>query len=325
VTLSGLEELSLEACRALVAFELEQHAPHVAADARRELAARTSYVRFDALEGAIAGEPVLVYAATPPAAVPAVVEALRRAEIDAASRIVLDKPLGLDRASARSLNEALAGVVGSRNVFRIDHFLYHRAVQELVRWRVAHPGLLGAAHVEIVWDETRPAASPYIGVLRDMVQSHLLQLAALVTMEPPRSLARDELGQRRLDALRRLEAVGDERVGETLAELTLRAQDGTSLRLRAAKGAQSSRRQIELRFGEGFMRLEVLAGKLTVAPAGAPPSTVDLFDGTHPEPPSVRLLRDALAGDDTFTLLPEEPEECWRIVEPVLAAEAHGG
>lgn len=366
ITLSGLEEMPLEACRALVASQLKLYAPHVAADVRRELAARTSYVRADvrdtdALRDALPKQPVLVYVATPPAAVPFAVAAIRRAGIDPASRIILDKPFGLSRASARSLNEALARLVDARHVFRIDHFLYHHVVQELVRWRVEHDivplaDLLRVTHAEVVWEETRAVSTggtPYCGVIRDMVQSHLLQLVALVTMDSPRSLKPEHLAQNRLDALRRISVAGDDEAPpvrarhlsggdmvaperadaepETLAMLALRTNsprwEGTSIRLRAAKGVQSSRRHIELRFvgrsnrrAVGFVRLEVLEGKLVVGLVGARPWTVEFDIGMSSESPSVRLLRDAFVGDDTFTLLPEEPEECWRIVEPAIVA-----
>ena len=85
--------------------------------------------------------------------------------------------------------------------------------------------------------------------------------------------------------------------------------------LRAAKGAAESRRYVEFRLvPQGFVRLEVLAGTLVIAPSGAE-APAELAVSSDPESASTRLLRAALAGDDTFTLTPEEPEEMWRIVE----------
>lgn len=363
VMLSEPEEIRDDACRAFVAGQLALHAPHVAADARSELVRRTSYVRTDvhdadALRATIPRQPILLYVATPPAVVPLAVAAIRRTEIDPSSRIILDKPFGLSRASARSLNDALVGLVDARHVFRIDRFLYHHVVQELVRWRVEHDvtplaHLIRAAEVEVVWDETRVAdtgGARYCGVIRDMVQSHLLHLVALATMDSPHSLTRERLARSRLGALRRISAAAEHDESlvrahhlrevdaaaplaaegeETLATFALRAKtpqwEETLFRVRAAKGVQSSRRHIKIKFVErsngravGFLRLGVLAGKLIVGFVGARPSTIEFDIRMSSESPSVRLLRDALVDEDTFTLLPEEPEECWRIVEPVI-------
>lgn len=346
--LTGLEPMSAEECRDLLARELSEQAMHHPAEARRSLVERTSYVQADvrdpdALRVAPVTEPVLVYFATPPEAVPAALTALARAEIHRApARLVFDKPFGLDRRSAQALNERVHELADADQVFRIDHFLYHHAVQQLVRARVQSDplslvDLLSVTDVEIVWDETRAAqsASPfYAGAMRDMIQSHLLQLAALVTMRSPGSLTHARLARCRLEALKAITAVADPSSPsrgsepETFATLPLRSQlprwRDVGFLLRAANGVSESRRHIELRFARpgraqpGFVRLEVLAGILAVGTQGTRAAPVEFEISNDAETASTRLLRAALHGDDTFALDPREPEEAWRIVEPVL-------
>lgn len=346
--LTGLEPMSVQECRDLLARELSEHALHHPAEARRSLVERTSYVQADvrdpdALRAAPVTEPVLVYFATPPEAVPAALTALAHAEIHRApARLVFDKPFGLDQRSAQELNERVRELADARQVFRIDHFLYHHAVQQLVRARVQSDplslvDLLPVTDVEIVWDETRAsqAASPfYAGAMRDMIQSHLLQLAAVLTMQSPESLTHSHFARCRLEALKAITAVADPSSPprgsepETVAVLPLRSQlprwRGVRFLLRAANGVGESRRHIELRFARpgqaqpGFIRLEVLAGILALGARGTRTAPMEFEISNDAETASTRLLRAMLHGDDTFALDPREPVEAWRIVEPVL-------
>lgn len=370
VTLTGLEPMSSEACRDLAARELSAHAGDLPSAARQSLAERLSYLQADvgdagALRGITAAEePVLIYVATPPTAAPLALEAVQTADLHRSARIVLDKPFGLSRDSARALDAQALGLVAERDLYRIDHFLYHHTVQELVRWRVqSDPLLLAAllppAEVEIVWDETRvaePRSLPYGGVVRDMIQSHLLLLAALTTMDTPAALTRDDLARARLDALRRMSILADPRSPavrgvlvrgsaadpawtastepETFARLELRSEmprwRGVRFVLRAAKGIDKSRRHIELRLAPrpartaaAYLRLEILAAKLVFG-ASTAEAPLEFPLAADAESASTRLLRAALTGDDTFTLSAQEPEEGWRIVEPLLQAWEQG-
>jgi glucose-6-phosphate 1-dehydrogenase len=354
VALTGLEPMSTEACRDLIAQALVEHAGYVPSDARRALTDRISYFKADvrdahAVRGITAAEPVLIYVATPPTAVPGALQGVRHADLHRSSRIVLDKPFGLSRRSAEALNAQVLELVAESNVYRVDHFLYHHAVQELVRWRVESDPLsladvLPLATVEIVWDETRAvhsSAFPYCGVVRDMIQSHLLQLTAVITMASPASMTRADLARNRLDALRRLANAADADSQpmrghhvpsgpETFATLALRSEmprwREVRFLLRAAKGVDQSRRHIEFRLAgqpggpsPPFVRLEVLTGRLAIGAVGVG-APLEFALSADAESASTRLLRAALVGDDTFTLSAEEPEEAWRIVEPVLQA-----
>ena len=314
VTLTGLEPLADEPLRELVPAELAERVSYLRADVRDP----------DALAPLAAVEPSLIYVATPPAAVPAALQAVGQAGLHRSARIVLDKPFGLSRSSARALNAQVLELFGESSVYRIDHFLYHHTVQELLRRRVESDPLalaeqLPVAEVEIRWDETRTAPPSSVGVMRDMIQSHLLQLAAVITMDAPASISRADLAPNRLEALRRMTRVAANESPQTSATLAVRSEmprwRQVPFVLRAAKGAETSRRHIEFRLeAPAFVRLEVLAGRIVIGAAGAD-SPVELAIDTDPESASTRLLRAALAGDDTFTLSPEEPEEAWRIVE----------
>ncbi len=362
VVVTGVEPLSVESCRDLLGRELSVHASDVQSAVREALLRRISYLQADvrdtaALQGIGMTEPVLAYVATPPETVPQALRALAYAPASPLTRIVLDKPFGLSRKSARALNAYIRATFEARQVFRIDHFLYHHVVQELLRWRVQSDplclvDLLPVERVEIVWEETRAAQSDgqsYTGAMRDMVQSHLLQLLAVVTMDSPESMTRADLAKSRLAALRRVSAAADaessstrgRHVGdspaatsskarsepETLVTLGLRSwmprwQD-VHFFLRAAKGIAQSRRCIQFRFAQrsrgaslGYVRLGVLAADLVIGREDD--SALEFCLPVDQESPSTRLLRDALVGDDTFTLDPEEPEESWRIVEPIL-------
>jgi glucose-6-phosphate 1-dehydrogenase len=344
VTLTGLEPMSAEGCHELVAEELARHASDLPSEARRSLTERISYLQADvrdsdALVPITTAEPSLIYVATPPAAVPAALDAVGHATLHRAARIVLDKPFGLSRTSAQTLNAKVLELFEESNVYRVDHFLYHHVVQELVRRRaesdpLALADLVPLADVEIRWDETRtpaPGSATDGGIMRDMIQSHLLQLTAVITMEPPASITHADLARNRLEALRRItRADAASNDSATFATLAVRSEmprwRAVPFVLRAAKGADMSRRHVEFRLvgqpdgpSPGFVRLEVLAGRLVIGAAGAE-APLEFAVSSDTESASTRLLRAALAGDDTFTLSPGEPEEAWRIVEPTAAA-----
>ena len=119
--------------------------------------------------------------------------------ITAQSRVVLEKPIGHDLASAREINDQVGSVFSEAQTFRIDHYLGKETVQNLLALRFANTiferlwNTDVIDHVQITVAETvgvEGAAGYYdhSGALRDMVQNHLLQLLCLIAMEPPVSL-----------------------------------------------------------------------------------------------------------------------------------------
>lgn len=219
LTGAGREDWDNEHFRRWAGAQLEQHAPEFPAETRQAIVSTSSYHRADVgdhreVAAAIAGDgPLAAYLALPPAVFPGAVSALFDAGLPAGSRIVLEKPFGVDLASAAALNHLLAQGMSEQEVFRVDHFLAMTTVRNILGFRLANRVLepiWSSAHIDridIVWDESlalEGRASYYdgVGALKDMVQNHLLQLFCLVAMEPPVSLGERDLRDRKVDALR---------------------------------------------------------------------------------------------------------------------------
>ena len=136
-------------------------------------------------------------------------------------RIGLEKPLGTDLRSSRQINDAVARAFPEERIFRIDHYLGKETVQNLLALRFANilfEPLWNAAHidhVQIIVSETvglegRVSFYDGAGALRDMVQNHMLQLLALVAMEPPASYEATSVRDEKVKVLRSLRLVGPE-------------------------------------------------------------------------------------------------------------------
>ncbi|MXP45059.1 glucose-6-phosphate dehydrogenase [Allopontixanthobacter sediminis] len=139
-------------------------------------------------------------------------------------RIGLEKPLGTDLASSREINDAVASAFSEDRIFRIDHYLGKETVQNLLALRFANilfEPLWNAAHIdhvqitvaETVGLEGRVAFYDDAGAIRDMVQNHMLQLLALVAMEPPGSFDATSVRDEKVKVLRSLR---DVEIGQTV-------------------------------------------------------------------------------------------------------------
>lgn len=145
-----------------------------------------------------------VYFALPPAVTVLVCDALAELTLPDDTALALEKPFGVDEASAASLNARLAKIVPENHIHRVDHFLGQSTVFNLLGLRFANrifEPLWNNDHVErvdIVYDEQlgledRARYYDRAGALVDMIQSHLLQVLAVLTMEPPASLMAADL------------------------------------------------------------------------------------------------------------------------------------
>ncbi|MEX0847953.1 MAG: glucose-6-phosphate dehydrogenase [Ilumatobacteraceae bacterium] len=136
------------------------------------------------------------YLAIPPSMFPMVAEQLASVGLDKRGRIVVEKPFGRDLASALELNNTLHSVFPEERIFRIDHYLGKESVEDLLVFRFSNTLLEPVWNrnyvrsVQITMSETigvegRGSFYDSVGSVRDVLQNHLLQVLALVAMEPP--------------------------------------------------------------------------------------------------------------------------------------------
>ncbi len=185
---------------------------------------------WDALAARLAERPEHVrpfYLATSPSLYGRICRNLERhGLITPKARVVLEKPIGHDLASARAINDEVGAVFPEAQIFRIDHYLGKETVQNLLALRFANTifeRLWNADvidHVQITVAETvgvegRGGYYDTSGALRDMVQNHMLQLLCLITMESPLSLDADAVRDEKLKVLRALKPIVPHELGVT--------------------------------------------------------------------------------------------------------------
>jgi glucose-6-phosphate 1-dehydrogenase len=147
------------------------------------------------------------------------------------ARVVIEKPLGKSGESARAVNDAIGKVFAEPQIYRIDHYLGKETVQNLMvlrfanalfelQWNSAHIDHVQITVAETLGVEGRAGYYDTAGALRDMVQNHMLQLLCLVAMEPPASLAADDVRDEKLKVLKSLKPI----TGDAVASATVRGQ-----------------------------------------------------------------------------------------------------
>lgn len=231
------------------------------------------------------------------------------------TRAIVEKPFGRDLASAKELNKALLEVYDERQIFRIDHYLGKETLQNLMvfrfgnsvwepLWTRSHIDHVQITVAEKVGLEQRADYYEKSGALRDMVQSHLLQILTLVAMEPPASYDADSVRNEKVKVLRSIRPL----LGEDIDRETVRGQytSGEAGRgYREEEGAAPDSRtetfaalrlQVEnwrwagvpfyLRTGK---RLPAKATEVVIAFRPAPHPVMDLVDGDLPSPNALVL------------------------------------
>jgi glucose-6-phosphate 1-dehydrogenase len=177
------------------------------------------------------------YLSTAPEFFPVIVEALGEAKLnrlkDAEVRVVIEKPFGYDLESARKLNRRVLRVFREKQVYRIDHYLGKETVQNMLAFRFAN------SMFEPVWNRnyidnvqitaaedlgigTRAGYYDKAGALRDLVQNHMLQLLALLAMEPPTAFNADQVRNEKVKVMQAIRPPTPEEV----AAMAVRAQYG---------------------------------------------------------------------------------------------------
>ncbi len=215
----------------------------------------------------------IFYLSIPPSSFTDVCEGLSRSGLAGTpgarspyTRIIVEKPVGRDLASAQAINEVTGRVFDESQIFRIDHYLGKETVQNLMVVRFANSifepiwNHKYVDHVQITVSEaegvgTRATYYEEAGALRDMIQNHLLQLLCLVAMEPPYSLDPNVVRNAKMEVLRCLRPI----TAKDVDKFTVRAQytEGTAHGTpvpgyRREKGVQAELHHRNLRGGKMF-------------------------------------------------------------------------
>lgn len=175
------------------------------------IARSTDYHQMDVTAGGELGAllkqlegPVAVYFALPPQVSQKACEVLTPEEVPPGTRLVMEKPFGSSEATARELNNTLVGLVPEDHIHRVDHFLGKATVLNILGLRFANTFLEPVWNrnyiekVEVIFEEDlalegRARYYDGAGALRDMIQSHLLQIMALMAIEPPATVGERDL------------------------------------------------------------------------------------------------------------------------------------
>ncbi|HEU4808796.1 MAG TPA: glucose-6-phosphate dehydrogenase [Homoserinimonas sp.] len=242
--------------------------------------------------GACTGVPA-IYFALPPAVTIAACAALEEVDLPEGTVLALEKPFGADLQSAQSLNRQLLRLVPENQVHRVDHFLGKSTVINLLGLRFANRifeqvwNRDNIEKIEIIFDEQlalegRAGYYDGAGALVDMIQSHLLLVMALVTMEPPSSVDADDLrgamaqvlratevrdavsssrraqytagsiGERAIPAYVAEPGIAPDSSTETLAEVTVEVENwrwaGVPILLRSGKALSDLKKEVIVRF-----------------------------------------------------------------------------
>ncbi|OFI40054.1 glucose-6-phosphate dehydrogenase [Arthrobacter sp. SW1] len=336
--------------------------------------------------------PVAVYFALPPHVSQKACEALDREQLPAGTRLVLEKPFASGTDSARDLNKTLLGLVPEDHIHRVDHFLGKATVLNILGLRFANRFLepvWNREHiekVEIIFDEDlalegRAGYYDGAGALRDMIQSHLLHIMALLAIDAPATIGERDLrdaistvlrassipapfktstrrarysagsiGGREIPDYTAEEGVDPERNTETLAEVQVAINTwrwkGVPFILRSGKALGVKRKEALVTFRpvphlpEGFRgvdspnQLRIGFGPDTLqfdVDVNGPGDIFTLDRATLQAElnasellPYGEVLEGVISGDPLLSVRGDTAEECWRIVEPVLAAWAKG-
>ena len=189
----GFRALAAEAVRSASTTEVDDAALDCFTSRLRFICAQGG---FEELKGLCGQQNRLIYLAIPPSAFASIVKAIGDAGLVEGTRLIVEKPFGRDLESSRDLDRTIHAVFNERQIFRIDHYLGKETVQNILVFR------FGNSVFEKVWNRdsidhvqltvaesigigTRGAFYEETGAMRDILQNHVLQMLALLTMEAP--------------------------------------------------------------------------------------------------------------------------------------------
>ncbi|MBL8331606.1 MAG: glucose-6-phosphate dehydrogenase [Rubrivivax sp.] len=183
---------------------------------RMDLSQPEHYAGLKGWLDARGADTVVLFLATAPNLFPVICEQLGRAGLNGSNvRVVLEKPLGHDLASAREINRIVRAAFAESQALRIDHYLGKSAVQNLMAlrfgnalfeplWRRESIANIQITLAESIGVGTRGDFYDRTGALRDMIQNHALQLLTMIAMEPPSTSDADAIRDEKLKVLRSL-------------------------------------------------------------------------------------------------------------------------
>ncbi|GJL70091.1 MAG: glucose-6-phosphate 1-dehydrogenase [Nitrospirales bacterium] len=251
-------------------------------------------------------ESTLLYLGLPPQMFPPVLESLRQVNLPPGSRIIIEKPFGFSYAQSQELNRLVHRKFPEESIFRIDHFLGMPILGTIFGLRFANPVFTPIWNrqyikkIEVIWDETlavegRADFYDCAGALKDMIQNHLLQLMAVLTLEPLETMWSPDFRDKRVElfkSVRRLsraeiraqtvraryrsgkiggvqvpgyaksEGIVPERNTETFAQVILWVDNGrwhgVPFVLRSGKALGRNRKEIRVHFKRGQKDTESL-------------------------------------------------------------------
>jgi len=189
-----------------------------------DVSAPNAFAALAEAVGDTAPKDLSIFLSTAPSLFGPTIEGLAKAGLAGdRARLALEKPLGVDLASSRAINDAVAAGFPENRTFRIDHYLGKETVQNLIALRFANTlfeplwNARGIDHVQITVAETvglegRHGFYDDTGALRDMVQNHMLQLLALTAMEPPARFDATSVRDEKVKVLRSLRPIDSETV-----------------------------------------------------------------------------------------------------------------
>ena len=222
---------------------------------------------------------IIVFLSQPPLAYESSIKELADDGFGKETVIALEKPFGYDYDSACKLNKTLLGCFKEEQVYRIDHYLGKEVVQDILVFRFANSlfypqwnsSYIESIQINAIESEGVGERGRYFdgaGIIRDMVQNHLLQLLCLLTMEAPVTLGADDIREQKISILRSMEIVSCNRFQyegyrsekgvsadsstETFAELSLRINNfrwqSTPIYIRTGKAVHRKGTEIGVRF-----------------------------------------------------------------------------